>query len=484
MKKITVIGLGAGSFDLLTLKTWDIIQNAKTLLLRTAIHPTVDELKKRQIQFFSYDDFYEHAENFDELYKKIVQDILRRAEENEIVYAVPGSPLVAEKTVQLLTQEKNISLEIIPAMSFLEVMFTKLGIDPVAASIKIFNAELFSKNDVLDRAAGNIFAQVYNRKIASDLKLTLMENFGYDDETEIFFVNRVGLPNEIIKKIPLYELDRQKEIDYLTSLYIPPQKNSAQVFQPLVDVMKRLRNKENGCPWDLVQTHETLRKNLLEETYEVLEAIDNHDEKNLCEELGDLLLQIVFHAQIASEENSFTMDDVVRTITEKLIRRHPHIFGTVHVENADEVLSNWEKIKKTEKPERKKILDGVLKNLPALMLAKKLQDRAKQVGFDFETMEQAFEKFEEELQELQQAIAEKNAKHIEEEFGDVLFALVNVARFLKIDAEISLLQTNEKFTRRFNFVEEKVLQSKKNWQDFSLNELDNFWNEAKHETNH
>lgn len=484
MKKITVIGLGAGSFDLLTLKTWDIIQNAKTLLLRTAIHPTVDELKKRQIQFFSYDDFYEHAENFDELYKKIVQDILRRAEENEIVYAVPGSPLVAEKTVQLLTQEKNISLEIIPAMSFLEVMFTKLGIDPVAASIKIFNAELFSKNDVLDRAAGNIFAQVYNRKIASDLKLTLMENFGYDDETEIFFVNRVGLPNEIIKKIPLYELDRQKEIDYLTSLYIPPQKNSAQVFQPLVDVMKRLRNKENGCPWDLVQTHETLRKNLLEETYEVLEAIDNHDEKNLCEELGDLLLQIVFHAQIASEENSFTMDDVVRTITEKLIRRHPHIFGTVHVENADEVLSNWEKIKKTEKPERKKILDGVLKNLPALMLAKKLQDRAKQVGFDFETMEQAFEKFEEELQELQQAIAEKNAKHIEEEFGDVLFALVNVARFLKIDAEISLLQTNEKFSRRFNFVEEKVLQSKKNWQDFSLNELDNFWNEAKHETDH
>lgn len=484
MKKITVIGLGAGSFDLLTLKTWDIIQNAKTLLLRTAIHPTVDELKKRQIQFFSYDDFYEHAENFDELYKKIVQDILRRAEGNEIVYAVPGSPLVAEKTVQLLTQEKNISLEIIPAMSFLEVMFTKLGIDPVAASIKIFNAELFSKNDVLDRAAGNIFAQVYNRKIASDLKLTLMENFGYDDETEIFFVNRVGLPNEIIKKIPLYELDRQKEIDYLTSLYIPPQKNSAQVFQPLVDVMKRLRNKENGCPWDLVQTHETLRKNLLEETYEVLEAIDNHDEKNLCEELGDLLLQIVFHAQIASEENSFTMDDVVRTITEKLIRRHPHIFGTVHVENADEVLSNWEKIKKTEKPERKKILDGVLKNLPALMLAKKLQDRAKQVGFDFETMEQAFEKFEEELQELQQAIAEKNSKHIEEEFGDVLFALVNVARFLKVDAEISLLQTNEKFTRRFNFVEEKVLQSKKNWQDFSLNELDNFWNEAKHETDH
>lgn len=484
MKKITVIGLGAGSFDLLTLKTWDIIQNAKTLLLRTAIHPTVDELKKRQIQFFSYDDFYEHAENFDELYKKIVQDILRRAEENEIVYAVPGSPLVAEKTVQLLTQEKNISLEIIPAMSFLEVMFTKLGIDPVAASIKIFNAELFSKNDVLDRAAGNIFAQVYNRKIASDLKLTLMENFGYDDETEIFFVNRVGLPNEIIKKIPLYELDRQKEIDYLTSLYIPPQKNSAQVFQPLVDVMKRLRNKENGCPWDLVQTHETLRKNLLEETYEVLEALDNHDEKNLCEELGDLLLQIVFHAQIASEENSFTMDDVVRTITEKLIRRHPHIFGTVHVENADEVLSNWEKIKKTEKPERKKILDGVLKNLPALMLAKKLQDRAKQVGFDFETMEQAFEKFEEELQELQQAIAEKNSKHIEEEFGDVLFALVNVARFLKVDAEISLLQTNEKFSRRFNFVEEKVLQSKKNWQDFSLNELDNFWNEAKHETNH
>jgi tetrapyrrole methylase family protein/MazG family protein len=245
----------------------------------------------------------------------------------------------------------------------------------------------------------------------------------------------------------------------------------------LVRVMKRLRSK-NGCPWDHEQDHESLKPYLLEETYEVLEAIDNRDDEELSEELGDLLLQIVFHAQIAAERGKFTIDDVAKKIVKKLKRRHPHVFGKTKVRGSDEVLQNWEEIKKDEG--KLSVLAGVPDHLPALLRARRVQEKAKRVGFDWDSVDGAFEKILEEVGELKDAASEMNKQKIEDEFGDILFSIVNISRFLGIDAEGALRKTINKFKKRFQYVE-SIAEKKgeKPLNQYSLNELDAMWDEAK-----
>lgn len=252
---------------------------------------------------------------------------------------------------------------------------------------------------------------------------------------------------------------------------------SLQSFYELVRVMERLR-AENGCPWDRKQTHESLKPCLIEETYEVISAIDSGNDDELKEELGDLLLQIVFHAQIAKEEGRFDIDDVAKTIVEKLIRRHPHVFGDVKVSGSDEVLQNWEKIKKEEGKES--IFDGVPEGLPSLLKARRVQEKAKRVGFDWDNIEGTLDKVKEEFDELSEAIKFGKKEKISEEFGDLLFSLVNVSRFLDIDAEDSLRQTIEKFMKRFKNVE-KIIKSKggKDLKNYTINELDEIWEDVK-----
>ena len=250
-------------------------------------------------------------------------------------------------------------------------------------------------------------------------------------------------------------------------------------FYKLVEVMKRLRG-ENGCPWDKKQNHKSLKPYLIEETYEVISAIDKGDDEELKEELGDLLLQIVFHAQIASEEGRFTIDDVAQTIVDKLIRRHPHVFGDVKVNGAEEVLQNWEKIKKDEG--KSSIFDGVPDGLPALLKARRVQEKAKRVGFDWDNIGGTLDKVEEEFKELRNAIESGSKEDIEEEFGDLLFSLVNVSRFLGIDAEDALRKTIDKFMKRFRLLEEKVKrQGDKELENHTLEELDKIWDEVKDE---
>ena len=254
---------------------------------------------------------------------------------------------------------------------------------------------------------------------------------------------------------------------------------SLKPFYKLVKVMEKLR-AENGCPWDRKQTHETLKPYLIEETYEVISAIDSGNDEELKEELGDLLLQVVFHAQLAKEERRFDIDDVAETIVEKLIRRHPHVFGNVKVSNSDEVLQNWEKIKKAEGKES--IFDGVPKGLPALLKARRVQEKAKRVGFDWNNIDGTLDKVKEEFNELSAAIEKRDKSSISEEFGDLLFSLVNVSRFLDIDAEDSLRQTIEKFMNRFRNMEKIVKnREKKELDSYSLEELDKFWEEVKRE---
>lgn len=248
-----------------------------------------------------------------------------------------------------------------------------------------------------------------------------------------------------------------------------------EAFARLIGIMDELREQ---CPWDKKQTIHTLRQMTLEETYELTDAITEGDWKSIKEELGDLMLHLVFYAKIGTEQNQFTLTEVLNGICEKLIARHPHIYGDVKVNNEEDVKRNWEKLKLKEG--KTSVLAGVPKGLPALIKAMRLQEKAKQVGFEWETKEQVWEKVEEEIAEMKEAIVEQDAKKIEEEMGDVFFSLVNFARFLKVDAENALEVTNKKFQYRFTQMEQIALHKGLNLQTMSLDEMDAIWNEVKH----
>lgn len=426
MGSIKIIGLGPAGAGLITRQTWQLMKNAQILCLRTKYHPAADDILAEGIKFISYDYLYEQGESFDEVYEKISCDVIMKAQEdNDVVYAVPGSPMVAERTVgfiKKLAGENKISLEIYPGMSFLEPLYVKLGIDPVDGLLITDSFAFIGQREAFD--VGTVITQLYDLHTASEVKLSLMDFL--PDAQEVALLYHLGLPEEKITKMPLYEIDRQKEIDYLTSLYVPALKKKSETFSltPLEKIIKQLR-EPGGCPWDIIQTHESLRQNLIEEVYEVIEAIDLKDPKLLCEELGDLLMQIVFHARVAEEEGIFSMQDVVNEVTEKLVRRHPHVFGDVSVKDAAEVLLNWEAIKRREKKDRKSVLDGVPKDLPALLAAYKLQNKASKVGFDWEDILPVWDKLDEEISELHEAVLSDEKAKIADELGDVLFTVVN-----------------------------------------------------------
>lgn len=481
MGELIIVGLGPGALGLLTMETWDMLTTADKLLLRTAKHPTVAELSARGVQFTSYDYVYDEQPTFEQVYEFIAKDCLSQVEQGQrVVYAVPGSPLVAEKTVTLirsLAAEQQVTVKILPGMSFIEVLYVKLGIDPIDGLTVVDSSDLPTLPPELN--TGLVVTQVYNRQVASDTKLALMEL--YPDDYLITAVRKLGLADEEINQVPLFELDRLPVIDHLTSVYVPARAVKAERFDltPIIDVMARLRSP-GGCIWDIEQTHDSLRRYFVEEVYEVLEAIDLGESDKLCEELGDVLLQIVFHARVAEECGEFSMQDVIDGVTEKMVRRHPHVFGDITVRDAGDVVLNWEQIKKQEKGnERTSVLDGIPQDLPSLMKAYKLQAKAAKVGFDWDNIAPVWEKIEEEVTELKEAMQAGNAEAMEGELGDLLFAVVNLARFLKIDAEVALNVTNNKFKRRFAHIEARVQEKGLKWEQFTLAELDKLWDEAK-----
>lgn len=258
--------------------------------------------------------------------------------------------------------------------------------------------------------------------------------------------------------------------------------NIKNEFIKLVEVMEKLRAKD-GCPWDLKQTHFSLKPSLIEETYEVIEAIDENNMDKLKEELGDFLFQVIFHCQIASENKAFDIEDVLKNIRKKMVRRHPHVFENKKVNGVKDVLHNWEKIKKEEKDdkksEKKSILDGIPKSMPAIMRAQRIQDRAARVGFDWNHVEDIFAKLDEEFAEFKSAYKKKDSEGMEEELGDLFFVLVNIARFLEKDPETVLSKTIGKFISRFTYIEEKIALEGKDFSNYSLEGLDKIWNEAK-----
>ena len=481
MGRITIVGLGPGPFGCISLESWERIRQAAVLLLRTEIHPTVEDLRLRDVRFASYDHCYRQQPDFDSVYQTIAADVIGRAVSGqEVVFAVPGSPMVAERTVELirdLAQRQEVPLEILPGMSFFELLCNRLAIDPQQGLTLIDALDVETLPP--DLSTGLVVTQVFSPRIASELKISLMEQM--PDETPVIIARRLGLPDESIQTLPLFEMDRSRDFDHLTTVYVPPRKprNSRFSLDPVVQVMARLRSPE-GCPWDIEQTHATLRRYIVEEVYEVLEAIDERDPQHLCEELGDLLLQIVFHARMAEEAGDFSMQDVVDTVTEKLIRRHPHVFGDISVQDAAEVIVNWEAIKRREKKEKPhSALAGVPHGLPALLRANKLQAKAAKVGFDWQEVAPVWDKVAEELSELREATAQGDLDQVEAELGDVLFAIVNLARFLSVEAETALNRTNNKFIRRFEALERIVRSRGLHWRDLDLVQLDAIWEEVK-----
>jgi len=330
----------------------------------------------------------------------------------------------------------------------------------------------------------NIIIQVYNQMVAASVKVHLSEY--YDDDQVIYIVKSAGIKNqEVIKKVFLWELDHFDIFDHLTTLVIDPVSEDIRRkgFGDLVDVMKLLRG-EDGCPWDREQTHESLKKHLIEEAYEVIEAIDSEDSEHLEEELGDLLLQVVFHGLIEEEMGYFTLTDVTNRITEKLIRRHPHVFGDLEADSADEVETIWNGVKQKENDQSySDRMKSLSKSSPALIRAYKVQNIAREIGFDWDDVTPAIEKVKEELNEIIFELDINRIENYEEELGDLLFAVVNVVRLLKFDPEIALDRTIGKFVNRFKYIEFSDLAEEKGVKNMTLEEMDKLWNEAKKKNN-
>ncbi|GAB4519868.1 MAG: nucleoside triphosphate pyrophosphohydrolase [Anaerolineae bacterium] len=492
--KLTIVGLGPGELDDLSRKAWRVLKQARVVYLRTTHHqcvpclPQNDAITRDAITYHSFDSLYEAHDRFEDVYSAIVETLLAAAQTADVVYAVPGDPMVGESTTQRLLKaapEAGIEVEIVNGISFIEPMLRLAGIDALDG-LQIFDGlEIAAMHHPpINPDMPALVGQVYSRHVASNVKLTLMNQ--YPDDFRVKLIHGAGTDHVIVEDLPLYEIDRSAQIQHMTSLYVPALGDMAS-FERFQEIIAHLRAPE-GCPWDQKQTHDSLRKYLLEETYEVLEAIDAGDARALAEELGDLLLQIVLHTQIAIDDGEFNMVDVLRHINHKMIRRHPHVWSTVTVEGADEVVTNWEAIKQQEKAAKgiaaadfSSVLDGIPKGLPALMQADKYQAKAARVGFDWDDIAPVRAKIDEEIAEVEALLgdASANAHELHKEMGDLLFSVVNWARWLKIEPETALREANARFYRRFTFVEQAAAKSGKLMEEHTLAELDVFWAQAK-----
>lgn len=476
--KIEVVGLGAGDIDQLPLGIYKkLVSTENAIITRTLDHPVIDSLIAEDVQFESYDDMYKQEDQFIDVYERIVQDLLIRAQDSSVIYAVPGHPMLAEKTVQLLRSQTEVEVIVSGGQSYLDALFTSLNIDPIDG-FQFVDGTGFNRRE-LNYRQHLVFCQVYDRFIASEVKLALLEDLPYD--YEITIIEAAGSEKEVIRKVSLEELDHEMEISNLTSVYVPPVSDDLlnHTFTRLKEVIEMLRGP-NGCEWDKAQTHESLREYGIEEIYELIDAINNEDDDGIIEELGDVLLQVLLHSQIGEDDGYFSIDDVIKTLTTKMIHRHPHVFKGVEVDSVEEITKNWDELKQEEKSEtRESIMDGIPKHLPALLKANKIQTKAAKIGFDWDTVDDAWKKVEEELAEVNEEIKMNNEEAMFDEFGDVLFAMVNVLRFYDVNPELALDKTNQKFISRFLYIEQALKEQHKDIHESSLEEMDMYWNEAK-----
>ena len=477
---IVIVGLGPAGANSLTREAWDILQNCEELYMRSALHPVCAELPET-IQVRSFDALYEDNDDLDSVLDAIVNELLSLAKRPQgVVYGVPGSPFIGEETVLRVIKAlegSEIPVRVVDGLSFVEPVCSALGIDILPQTAVLDGLHVGSLLvPPFPPSMPAIICQLGSQFEASELKLTLMHN--YPDDFELKLLHNLGTSEEIIETVPLYAIDQSIHLGMMSTLYLPA-REAETAFEDLQEVIATLR-APGGCPWDREQTHLTLRQHLLEEAYETLEALDEEDPDHLCEELGDLMLQIVLHAQIATENEDFTMTHVLSGINNKLKRRHPHVFSGLDVDSVDTVLKNWEKIKEHEREDHQERPQGLLDSIPtvapALSQSEQIQRKAARVGFDWKTIEPVVDKIHEELAELKAA---DSPEEREKEGGDVLFAMVNLLRWLDVDPETALRGTNQRFMKRFSHIEDYARAHNKSLSDLSFEQMDALWDEAK-----
>ena len=473
---VVAVGLGPAGADLVTpaaLAAMDSTVGVPgTLFLRTAVHPSAEVALQRGAA--SFDEIYEAQASFAEVYAAIVEALVAAATlHGRIVYAVPGHPRVAESTVALLAADERVGLETVAGLSFLDLAWDRLGVDPMAAGPEAAGVRLVDGERFSVEAAGErgplLVAQCWSREVLSAIKLAVAG----DGPDSAVLLHHLGLPDESVLEVAWAEIDRSLDADHLTTLWVP--QLAAPVGAELLALSELVRTLRQRCPWDREQTHVSLTRHLVEESYEVVEAIEHLAEveavedhpdlpaayEHLEEELGDLLFQVYFHATLGAEEGQFDLADIARGIHDKLVSRHPHVFGSVEADTPEAVMTNWEKIKQAERG-AESVMDGVSANGPALAHAHKVQRKAASIGFDWPSIEGPLDTVDEELgevrDELGRSLPDKAAPvapaALSREVGDLLFAAVNVARHAGIDPEAALRASSREFVRRFRRVEE------------------------------
>ncbi|HWD56243.1 MAG TPA: MazG family protein [Acidimicrobiales bacterium] len=450
---VVVVGLGPAGGDLIGVGTAELLRTSRRVWLRTTRHPSALLFEGAR----SCDDLYETAGTFDEVYLAIAERLVSEAEAalpEPVVYAVPGSPLVAERTVAALRADTRVEVSIVPALSFLDVAWAALGIDPLAAGVRLIDATEFAATAASERGPF-LVAQCWSRHLLSEVKLAVAEVAPASLPRPVL-LHHLGLDDEVVATVDWWELDRTIEPDHLTSLYVPrlPYEAGTAAGEQVARLVALMDTLREECPWDRAQDHASLMPHLVEESYEALDALSalaaapdvDAGYAHLEEELGDLLFQIVFHARLADEGGHFDLAGVARTVHEKLVHRHPHVFADADADDALQVEVNWEEIKKSEKG-RVSVTDGIPAALPALVFTAKLARKARAVGLEPSGPEQA-NNAASELAALVQ-LAERamphpddplarDARDVERRVGELLFAVVNLAQRVGIDAEQAL----------------------------------------------
>lgn len=491
---VTLLGLGPGSSGLLTLRAWRILEDAREVYLRTRRHPVVEEIPQR-IELHDFDHLWSTADSPETAARETAAEIVQLGRRpGGVIYAVPGHPLADDPgAVMTLAQARaeGVPVQVVDGVSFLEAAASALKVGAVSQE-SIVDAYALSTAHVPTFPTGSpAWITWLTPQTAAGVQKALMGLYPADHTVRLVRVARTPHAEDL-RLDQLGEAFSRSGADGISGtpasasseelggyfLYLPAMAAETS-FEAFLEVVAHLRAPE-GCPWDKEQTHQSLRGSLLEETYEALEALDANDPAGMQEEFGDLLLLILMQAQIGADEGEFNASDVIRGIHNKIVHRHPHVFGEVAAKDAKTVLRNWERLKAEERAANGKaeagLLDGVSIQLPALVQAEQYQKRAARVGFDWPDVRGVRDKVDEEMGEVDAA---ETPEERAAELGDLIFAVVNLARWYKVDSESALRETNQRFRRRFSAIEKTARQQGRAIADLSLDEMEAIWQEAK-----
>jgi len=466
---ITVTGLGPGDLDRIPEAVRSILLDpGRTLIVRTEHHPAAEQLAALR-EVISCDDLYLSGESFEEVYRAIADRVLETASNGPVVYAVPGSPLVGEFAVRML-RDSDSEIELIPAESFIDAILDEVRYDPLDRGLQILDGHDLPEPLVLDKPT--IIAQLDRPEVLADVAARIGRVL--PEEARILMLAGLGAADAVRLETSPDEVDSALA-GYRTSMFIDTDPGG------LIGAVRTMTILRDECPWDREQTHQTLVKYLVEETYELMDAVGKLDSDGtdwvgyaaVEDELGDVLLSVLFHAAIARQNGVFDIDDVAEVMRQKLVRRHPHVFGEVDVDSAADVKRNWDQIKDEERgSERESQMDGVPRALPAIQRASKVQNRAAKVGFDWSEASEVLPKVREEIDELEAVLTDPS--EAESELGDVLFSIINLARHLGIDGELALRGAVDRFETRF-----RTMELAGPLDGLTLVELDRRWEHAK-----